>query len=218
RPFPPRQPLLPPVIRASAGPGFTGRRRRLGWSHETACPRPAYQTGEHVTAPHAARKLLRRCARCSGGGARGGPQPRRGLAATAVAAAGAVRLLNDTSGAFSNSRRSDVMNEDIVAIFIPITAIIFGVACAIVSIIVGHRQRMQRAELRHRERLAAIDKGLELPPDPPDFNTDGGRRRPRFLLRGLVLVFLGISLTVAMLQLPGSVPYLFGLIPAAVGL
>jgi len=110
------------------------------------------------------------------------------------------------------------MNEDIVAIFIPITAIIFGVACAIVSIIVGHRQRMQRAELRHRERLAAIDKGLELPPDPPDFNTDGGRRRPRFLLRGLVLVFLGISLTVAMLQLPGSVPYLFGLIPAAVGL
>ncbi|HXQ32071.1 MAG TPA: DUF6249 domain-containing protein [Steroidobacteraceae bacterium] len=108
------------------------------------------------------------------------------------------------------------MNEDIVAVFIPITAIIFGVSCAIVSIIVGHRQRMQRAELRHRERLAAIDKGLELPPDPPDF--DANRARPRFLLRGLVLIFLGISLTIAMLQLRGSVPYLFGMIPAAVGL
>ncbi|HXQ63654.1 MAG TPA: DUF6249 domain-containing protein [Steroidobacteraceae bacterium] len=110
------------------------------------------------------------------------------------------------------------MDTDMVAVFIPITAIMFGVACAIVSIVVTHRQRMQRAELRHRERLAAIEKGLELPPDPPDSDASGGRRRPRFLLRGLVLLFVGIALTVAMQQLPGNAPYLFGTIPGAIGL
>jgi hypothetical protein len=106
---------------------------------------------------------------------------------------------------------------DIIAVFIPITAIVFGVACAIVCIVAAHRQRMQRAELRHRERLAAIEKGLEVAPDPPEFDAGAGRR-PRFLLRGLVLVFGGITLTVAIKQLPGPVPYLFGMIPTAIGL
>jgi hypothetical protein len=109
------------------------------------------------------------------------------------------------------------MNPQIVGVFIPIVAIVLGVSVAIVSIVTAHRQRMQRADFRHRERLAAIDKGLELPPDPPDFDTNGALRRPRFLLRGLVLVFVGITLTLALLQLPEAVPYLFGMIPTAVG-
>jgi hypothetical protein len=110
------------------------------------------------------------------------------------------------------------MDPATLGLLVPIIAIIFGVAVAIVAIVAAHRQRMQRAELRHRERLAAIEKGLELPPDPPDVDANGALRRPRFLLRGLVLLFVGITLTLAMEQLHESVPYLFGMIPAAAGL
>ena len=109
------------------------------------------------------------------------------------------------------------MNPAVIAVFVPIIAIIFGVAVAIVSIVGAHRQRMQRAEFRHRERLAAIEKGLELPGDPPEIET-APSRRPRHLLRGLVLVFGGAALTAAFRQGQGEdFPYLYGLIPVAAG-
>jgi Flp pilus assembly protein TadB len=109
------------------------------------------------------------------------------------------------------------MTADVLALFVPIIAIIAGIACAIVVVLAGHRQRLQRAELRHRERLAAIEKGFELPPDPPD--VDPKRNDPsRYLRQGLVLVAVGATVTAALIQLPGgNVPYLFGLLPAAIG-
>lgn len=107
------------------------------------------------------------------------------------------------------------MSPAILGIMIPIIAIVMGVGTAIIAIVAGHRQRMQRAELRHRERLAAIEKGIEIPPDPVEFEPEG--RRPRYLLRGLCWLFVGATLTAALSQLPAEVPYLFGLIPAALG-
>ncbi len=110
------------------------------------------------------------------------------------------------------------MSPGIVGVFIPIIAILAGIAVAIVAMLTGHRQRLQRADLRHRERLAAIDKGFELPPDPPDVELR--RNDPgRFLRQGLVLVAVGVTVTGAMMQLPDKdVPYLFGLVPAAIGI
>lgn len=109
------------------------------------------------------------------------------------------------------------MNPAVIGVSIPIIAILAGVALAIVSMLTAHRQRLQRADLRHRERLAAIDKGFELPPDPPD--VEARRSDPgRFLRQGLVLVAIGVTVTGAMMQLPDEhVPYLFGLIPATIG-
>jgi hypothetical protein len=110
------------------------------------------------------------------------------------------------------------MNPAVIGVFIPIVAILAGIAVAIVAMLTGHRQRLQRAELRHRERLAAIDKGFELPPDPPDLDTRRGDPS-RFLRQGLVLVAIGGTVTAAMMQLPDKdVPYLFGLVPAAIGI
>ena len=43
---------------------------------------------------------------------------------------------------------------------IPIFGIVFGVGVAIVSIVVNHREKVKRAELRHRERIVALEKGL----------------------------------------------------------
>jgi hypothetical protein len=109
------------------------------------------------------------------------------------------------------------MNPAIVGEFIPIIAIILGVGAAIVQIIANHRQRLQRAEHRHSERLAAIDKGLELPPDPLEPVADP-RHRPRHLLRGLVLVLVGAVLVPALIRNGDADVALFGLLPAAVGL
>ena len=110
------------------------------------------------------------------------------------------------------------MSPAIVGVFIPIIAILAGVGVAIVGMLAAHRQRLQRAELRHRERLAAIKKGFELPPDPPDVDSRAGDDS-RFLRHGLVLVAIGVTVTAAMFQIPDKdVPYLFGFIPAAIGI
>lgn len=109
------------------------------------------------------------------------------------------------------------MSPAILGLFIPLSAIVLGVLVAIVYITAAHRQSMQRAELRHRERLAAIEKGLEVPPDA-DAVRAPPMRRPRFLLRGLVLTFVGIALTVALRNAGGEEGSLFGLVLSAAGL
>ncbi len=68
------------------------------------------------------------------------------------------------------------MAIELLALFIPIITIVLGVAIAIVWIVTAHRQKVQRFEMRHRERMAAIEKGLELPPEP---GRAGNRARSR---------------------------------------
>lgn len=110
------------------------------------------------------------------------------------------------------------MNPAVIGVFIPIVAIVCGIGVAIVAMLTAHRQRLQRTELRHRERLAAIDKGFELPPDPPDVEPKEGDDA-RFLRHGLVLLAIGVTVTAAMMQLPDKdLPWLFGFIPAAIGI
>lgn len=109
------------------------------------------------------------------------------------------------------------MDSHVIVFMIPIIGILAGCGTAVAGIIVLHRQRMQRTKLRHRERIAAIEKGMELPPDPPEVDPrqmDSGR----FLRQGLVLMAVGGTVTAGMMQLPDpNVPYLFGFVPAAIG-
>jgi uncharacterized protein DUF6249 len=107
------------------------------------------------------------------------------------------------------------MNPDGVALMIPIVGIVFGVAVAIVTIVTGHREKVKRAELRHRERIAAIEKGIELPPDPPELETG---KKATSLRSGLTGLFVGIVLYYALDRVAGDDVALFGLIPAAVGI
>jgi hypothetical protein len=106
--------------------------------------------------------------------------------------------------------------EDNVALLIPIFGIVFGILVAIVAIVTQHRQKTQRADLRHKERLAAIEKGLELPPDTADVEDVG--KRSNSLRSGLTGIAVGVVLYFALDQLVGQRIALFGLIPAAVGL
>jgi hypothetical protein len=109
------------------------------------------------------------------------------------------------------------LSPAILGLFIPIIGIVLGVAVAIIYIVSAHRQRMQRNELRHKERLAAIEKGLEIPVDAVE-PAPLPMRRPRYLLRGLVLTFVGVALTVALRNAGGEEGSMFGLVLSAAGL
>src|SRR5262245_21406282 len=107
------------------------------------------------------------------------------------------------------------MNEDLVALLIPIFGIVFGVGVAIVAIVAGHREKLKRAELRHRERMTALEKGIELPPDP-DLEATG--KRTGSLKSGRAGLFLGIVLYFALREVTDGEVAIFGLVPAAIGL
>ena len=107
------------------------------------------------------------------------------------------------------------MHGDLIALMIPIFGIVFGVGVAIVAIVTGHREKIKRAELRHRERIAALEKGIELPPEP---DIDTGNKRMGSLKSGLMGLFVGIVLYFALRAVADEDVALFGLIPTAVGL
>jgi len=110
------------------------------------------------------------------------------------------------------------MEVEVVAVLIPLFGIVFGIAVAIVAIIAAHREKTQRVELRHKERLAAMEKGLELPPELEDPDNSGKRSRAGSLRSGLIGLGVGIVLYFALDRLAGDDIALLGLIPAAVGL
>ncbi len=107
------------------------------------------------------------------------------------------------------------MATELLALFIPIIGIFLGVTIAIVSIITAHRQKLQRNDMRHKERLASIEKGLELPLDPVE--PENGKKSGG-LRSGFIGLFVGIVLYFALREVAGTDVALFGLIPAAVGL
>lgn len=109
------------------------------------------------------------------------------------------------------------MGVENIAALIPIVGIIFGIGIAAVAIVTKHREDLQRNELRHRERLAAIEKGIELPPDPVTDGGNGSKGRSQ-LKNGMIGLFVGIVLYFALRELVGDRIALFGLVPAAVGL
>ncbi len=61
--------------------------------------------------------------------------------------------------------------------------------------------RYKRQEMRHKERMTAIEKGAELPAEPPPAPWS-----PRvYLLRGLIWLFTGAGLSVFLLGLSFSI-------------
>jgi hypothetical protein len=107
-------------------------------------------------------------------------------------------------------------------ILIPLVSIVLGVGMIIITILSRHRRQMQELDHRHRERMAAIEKGLDLPPDPVVVERDAVRsRRYRragsdYLLWGLIWLGVGVALSVSGSFL-GSGNRTFGWIAVAVG-
>jgi membrane-bound metal-dependent hydrolase YbcI (DUF457 family) len=110
------------------------------------------------------------------------------------------------------------VDEDTVVVFIPIIAIFMSLLIPIVYAIVDYRRRRDVVEANHRERMAAIERGMELPDLPESFYlTAKPPRRSGYLLPGLVWLFVGIALFLALGAVAGEGVRLFGLIPVGVG-
>jgi uncharacterized membrane protein len=80
--------------------------------------------------------------------------------------------------------------QDIVALLIPITAIVMAFGIAFWSIYWGH----QKKRLQYQERQLMIEKGLTPPPVLEDAREKNMPENS--LRRGIVLLFLGIGLAV----------------------
>ena len=120
-----------------------------------------------------------------------------------------------------------VFNPDVIGVFIPIVAIVMGCGTGMLSLYLRHQKRQEMFALYHQERMAAIEKGAELPPLPEDFFLDADGHRPRnsshgTLLSGLILIFIGLTLYLALhfsgvRTDGGGDAGLFALIPAGIG-
>jgi Domain of unknown function (DUF6249) len=111
------------------------------------------------------------------------------------------------------------MSEDAIAVFIPIVAIIMSLSIPIVFAIVDYRRRRDIVEAHHKERMAAIERGMDLPPLPESFfRSFSNDRRPRHLLSGMIWTFVGLGLFVALREVAGRDVAWFALMPVGVGL
>jgi len=81
-----------------------------------------------------------------------------------------------------------------LSLLIPIISVTVSLAAVIVWIVVWYRRRVHEADCRHKERMAAIEKGLELPPEPSPPPAPVPPRS-RYLLRGLIWLGVGLAIT-----------------------
>jgi len=83
---------------------------------------------------------------------------------------------------------------DPLNLLIPILGLLLPIGALFLWIWQWHRLRVQELDFRHKERMAAIDKGLiDLPPDPP-LQPAQMPTGARYLLRGLIWLGIGIAI------------------------
>src|SRR5215831_4880437 len=112
--------------------------------------------------------------------------------------------------------------EGIMALSIGMVFVVLAFSIPIFSILTRSRRLQRAMELLHTERMAAIERGMDLPATSLELLGDqvSKSKRPRTaLLPGLVWLFVGIAISVSRLSLDGhDAPLMVGLIPAGIGL
>src|ERR1700735_3890801 len=86
----------------------------------------------------------------------------------------------------------------ILSMMIPIVAIVFGIGVAMLGLWFDFRKKREMFQLHHAERMAAIEKGIDVPPLPPEFFRDFKKRNvspTAYLRRGLMWLLIGIAVT-----------------------
>jgi hypothetical protein len=114
-----------------------------------------------------------------------------------------------------------IMDPGQIALLIPIVAIVMSIGIGIVYVWSEHRRKSQLLEQNHRERMHALEKGIQLPPLPPNLvgagNGPSTSSAAKSLRSGVMLTLIGVLLYFAIDVADGSEGALFGLIPAAIG-
>jgi hypothetical protein len=112
------------------------------------------------------------------------------------------------------------MISELVPLLVPIfsTAVVFSIP--IIWIVLNYRKRRRLMELHHAERMAAIERGMELPPLPIELIDGRSKRRRSSLLPGLVWFFIGLAIFAGWLMtgFDDDLPVVGGLIPLGIGL
>ncbi|MGH8319828.1 MAG: DUF6249 domain-containing protein [Steroidobacteraceae bacterium] len=113
----------------------------------------------------------------------------------------------------------------LTAVIIPSVAIVAGLSFAAYSMYLRVRAQRETLQMHHAERMAAIEKGIELPPLPAELVHDryygvGYRGEYRRWRRGsgLTLIIVGAAVTVAMWQANGDSSFWWGVVIIAWGL
>jgi hypothetical protein len=104
----------------------------------------------------------------------------------------------------------------VVALLIPIVAVVGGMAIAIVGVITKSKEE----ELKHKERIIAMEKGIPIPESAPCLPKAD---KPRYLaIRawGLVITLIGVALIVSISIGQQDDPRhgIWGLIPTGLGI
>jgi len=107
------------------------------------------------------------------------------------------------------------IDAGVVALLIPIVAVVGGMAIAIVGVITKGKEE----ELRHKERIIAMEKGIPVPEMSPP---PSRREKPRYLaIRGwgLVITLIGVALIISISIGQQDDPRhgVWGLLPTALG-
>lgn len=110
--------------------------------------------------------------------------------------------------------------EGILALLIPILGVIFAIgfplSIPIVVLVLRYRRRKYAIELLHAERMAAIERGMEIPPLPLDIEPN---KPPQTgLLRGLLCTLLGAAFIGSWSFMKEEGLALTGLILAGIGI
>jgi Domain of unknown function (DUF6249) len=109
----------------------------------------------------------------------------------------------------------------ILALSLPIVAIVLGIGLAALSVWTRYQHKRALFELHHKERLAAIERGIDVPPLPSEFfetaKTGKAIQSAERLRRGLVWTAAGLAWVAAqsLNEKPHQAAY--GLIPIAIG-
>ena len=118
------------------------------------------------------------------------------------------------------------MNPAVIGAFIPIVAITLGIGIGCLAIWSEHKRKLELIDRIHRERMLALEKGVEPPALPPSMVGDLGSKPkivprylwPRAMRNGLMLLFGGIVLYFAVNEAGGREGAMFMLVAAALGL
>jgi hypothetical protein len=116
------------------------------------------------------------------------------------------------------------MNPAVIGVFIPIVAIVFGIGVGALAIWTEHKRKIELMDRLHRERMLALEKGVEPPALPAAMVGQLAAKPqsrylwPRAMRNGLMLLFGGIVLYFAVDNAGGSEGAMFMLIPAVLGL
>lgn len=114
--------------------------------------------------------------------------------------------------------------ETVMGLVIALVSIVMGIGVAFVGIWYDYKKRHDIITACHRERMAALEKGLEMPPYPPDWlaghpNEAPAPRSPvQGLKAGLMWLTMGVGIVIFLsLQERAGIHPSIGAIPMGIG-